>query len=189
VSLEITKDSMRDVLQSIQHMVGQKVLIGVPAKTADREGPINNAGILYLMENGSPANNLPARPTLVPGVEAALPACTKLMKKGASAALDGHMAKAMTMLDEAGQKGRDGVKAMFSSNVPPPLSPSTIRSRKYARTAKGEKAHARANETAYLSQVKGGMDPAAAQNASGIVALMNTGELRNSISYEVRKAK
>lgn len=185
MSLTVTKDSMHDVLKAIQSLVGQRVLIGVPSKTAAREGPINNAGILYVMEHGSPAQNVPARPTLVPGVESALPACTKQLKRGARDALDGRKEGVERALNAAGLIAEAAVKAKFTSNVPPPLAPSTIRGRKYARGTRSR----RASETAYLANVKGGMDHGEAQSAAGIVALVNTGQLRNAITHVVRKAK
>lgn len=181
----VTKDSMRDVLHSIQTLVGQKVLIGIPQETDAREGPINNASIGYLMENGSPANNVPARPFLVPGVDKALPACTKLLKKGASGALDGNKTAVEHALEKAGIVATSAVKAMIVSNIGPALKPSTIRGRKYARGTKSR----RANETEYLAKVKSGTDPASAQSSAGIVALVNTGQLLNSITHVVRKAK
>jgi hypothetical protein len=76
------------------------------------------------------------------------------------------------------------VKAKTSSNIPPPLKPSTIRGRKYLRGTQSR----RAGETKYSALVKGGMAPAAAQRAAGIVSLVNTGQLRNAVTYVVRKA-
>jgi hypothetical protein len=47
----------------------------------------------------------------------------------------------------------------------------------------------RANEKEYLKQVDAGIDPGTAQSAAGIVALVNTGSLRNSVTHVIREKK
>lgn len=187
MSITVTKDRMAEVLKSIQGLVSKRVLIGIPSNTAERkdDAPMNNAQIGYVMETGSPANNVPARPFLVPGTEKALPACVKTLKAGAQKALDGNEDAASRALDRAGIIASSSVRNTIGSNIPPPLAPSTIRGRKYARGT----ASRRTDETEYLDMVKKGLSPGTAQQISGIVALVNTGQLRNSITYVVRKAK
>jgi len=129
-----------------------------------------------------PANNVPARPFLIPGVEAARSPALEELKKAGTAALDGDARKAEAHMERAGMLAADAVKRTINSNIPPPLKPSTIRGRKYQRGTKSR----RDSENRYLDMVKGGMSPKAAQAETGIVALINTGQLRNSITSVVR---
>jgi hypothetical protein len=182
--MTITKDSVSEVVKSITKFVGKQVLIGIPESTAERqdEGPINNATIGYLMETGIPSQNVPARPWLVPGVKKAeAPAVAKL-QQAADAALDGNTQKADQALNAAGLIGVNFVRAEIGSNIPPPLAPSTVRNRKYARGTKSR----RKGEEQYLALVKGGTPPGQAQSQAGIVALVNTSQLRNSVTSVIR---
>ncbi|WP_425530049.1 hypothetical protein, partial [Stenotrophomonas maltophilia] len=67
------------VLSAVADLVKTKLLVGIPAETADRAAeagepqPPNNATIGYAMEFGLPERNIPARPHLLPGVQAVLP--------------------------------------------------------------------------------------------------------------------
>ncbi|MBU9534714.1 hypothetical protein KTE49_30225, partial [Burkholderia multivorans] len=58
-------DRLDEVLKSISGLMQKEVLVGVPDSTAGRkdEGePLSNAEIGYILEHGSPANNIPERP-------------------------------------------------------------------------------------------------------------------------------
>jgi len=107
------------------------------------------------------------------------------LRGAATAALDGNPQKSDGELTAAGIVAESGVKRKIGSNIPPPLKPSSIRSRKYARQTQSR----RANEERYLEQVRSGVDPATAQSAAGIVSLLNTGQLRNAVTSVVRTKK
>src|ERR1700735_3211127 len=72
--VKITKDKLRDVVNSIRKLAKQEVMIGIPADESARLGEdgkpvgIDNASLGYILETGSPARNIPARPFLAPGV-------------------------------------------------------------------------------------------------------------------------
>jgi hypothetical protein len=60
---------MGDVIEAISQLSNKDVLVGIPDSAPERtDTPITNAQIGYVMETGSPAHNVPARPFLVPGV-------------------------------------------------------------------------------------------------------------------------
>lgn len=159
MTVTITKDRMADVLKSIQSLVKERTLVGIPASNAERrDGPINNAAIGYINEFGSPANNIPARPFLIPGVEAAQPQVVKQLRKGADQALDGKLDAADKALHRAGIVAVNAVRAKINEGVPPPLKPSTIA----ARERRGR---------------------------TGTKPLIDTGQLRNSLTYVIRKVK
>ena len=185
-SVTVVKDDVAKVFKAIQDLVGKQVLVGIPDTGQNHrdEGQLNNAMIGYLMETGSPASNVPARPFLVPGVEKAKTPALRQLKGAADAALAGDQAKVLQGLNRAGIAASNEVKHTINSNIPPPLAPSTIKNRHRGRETKQ-----RESEQVYADLVAKGVDPGAAQNEVGIVALVNTGQLRNSITYVVRDIK
>lgn len=68
--VKVTTDNAQAILDSLKALTSKEVLIGIPAEDSDREDvPFGNAGIGYLNEYGSPAQNIPPRPHLRPGVK------------------------------------------------------------------------------------------------------------------------
>lgn len=161
MSVTVTKDRLADVLKSIHDLVKKEVLIGIPESedarnTREAEGsPLGNAAIGYIHETGSPINNLPARPFLVPGVEKALPAATAKLKSGATKALDGQRDAGDKSMHAAGLIAQNSVRATINAGVSPPLAPSTLAGRRR-------------------------------RGRTGTVPLIDTGQLRNSITYVIR---
>lgn len=138
MSLKITRDRVPDLLKAARALERRQVMVGVPSTTAGREdGPITNAVIGYIQEHGSPAQNIPARPFLVPGVEDGEPKFTPRLKAAAQAALDGDVRKVEQRLHEAGLLAQNAVRAKMSEGIPPPLAPRTLAARR-ARGRTGE---------------------------------------------------
>ncbi|WP_369064876.1 hypothetical protein [Burkholderia gladioli] len=193
MAVKMTQDNLDAVLKSIAALVQQEVLVGVPDSTAGRkdEGqPISNAEIGYIMETGSPANNVPARPHLVPGVEHALPAVTKQLERGVGAALDGKAEKVDQQLHAAGTLAVSSVQLTIRNNIPPPLAPSTVANRYRQRGTKSQ----RKSEKDYAVLIDAGAQAAGVslaeiQSAAGIIPLINSGEYVASIKYVVRRRK
>jgi len=126
-------DRLKEVIQSINGLVQKQVLVGVPDSTAgNREDgqPISNAEIGYLMEYGSPANNIPERPHLVPGVRDAEPKYLPHLRKSAEAALDGDLEMAQRGMASAGLQAQNAVRAKVNSNIQPKLADSTLAARR-----------------------------------------------------------
>lgn len=181
----VVKDTTKKVFTSLAELIGKQVLVGIPESKAERkdDAGANNALIGYVMEFGSPAQNIPARPHLIPGVEKAEKAALVQLRHAASSALDGESKKADQYLNAAGIVAANEVRGEINSNIPPPLSPKTIRARRRARGTKSM----RESEQVYLELVAQGVDPGPAQSETGIVALVNTGQYRNAITYVVEK--
>jgi hypothetical protein len=160
MSVKVTRDNVPAVLKSIQDMVGTQLLIGVPAADPERRGDeaINNASIGYIQETGSPANNLPARPFLVPGVAAVQGPALAMLKKGAKDALDGDPRAAGRALNAVGLMAQSSVRNTINAGVDPPLAPATLA----ARRRRGR---------------------------TGTTPLIDTGQLRNAITYVLRGKK
>ncbi|AOK00184.1 hypothetical protein [Burkholderia vietnamiensis] len=126
-------DRLDEVLKSISGLVQKQVLVGVPDSTAGRKDesePLSNAEIGYILEHGSPANNIPERPHLVPGVQDARPKFEPQLQKGVEAALDGDIEKVNRSLNRAGLAAQNSVRAKINSNIPPKLADSTLDARR-----------------------------------------------------------
>lgn len=186
-AVTVVKDDVTKVFKALRELIGKQVLVGIPDNGQNHrdDSPVNNATIAYTMEMGSPAHNVPARPFLVPGVRKAQGAALYQLRLAAEAAMSGDSSKVAQGLMRAGIVASNEVKHTINSNIPPPLKPGTIRGRKYGRDTKSR----RESEDVYLDLVSKGVNPAAAQNEVGIVALVNTGQMRNAITWVVREVK
>jgi len=143
---------------ALKELENTHVLVGIPEDESMRQdGQINNAALLYIHSNGSPANNIPARPVLEPALEHSKERLGEITGKAIKAAMAGDSADMRAQLDKAGMAGQDAVKDWFTnpSNGFAPLKPETAR-RKEKKGSSVER------------------------------PLIDTSDLRNSITYVVR---
>ena len=136
--MKITIDKVGQVLKSIHSLETNCVLVGIPQdKNARNDGQMTNASIGYIQENGSSANNIPARPFLIPGVEKVNKEAAEIMGQGATDALSGG--DVMKSLTKAGILASSSVKKTLQAGEGfEPLSDSTLAQRK-AKGFKGTK--------------------------------------------------
>ena len=196
--LTVTKDNTAKILQSVIDLTRQQLLIGIPEsdaarKSADAGGSITNAQLGYIHEYGVPEKNIPARPFLVPGVKSILNKAASQFKSAAIKTLDsansgtkpssGGAASSGSSSSEAAVKNAmnsvgllavNAVRKKITEGPFAPLAESTIA----ARARRGRKG---AKE--YMKQAAAGQVP----EAGLVKPLMDTGQLRNSITYVVRK--
>jgi hypothetical protein len=127
-----TKDRSQVVLQALDDLVKQEVLVGIPSDKADRQDgeSLNNAARLYISEYGAPEANIPARPTVMPGIEAAREEINKRMVSVARAAMAGNAQSVDQGMHAAGLAAADSIKEMINSNTPPPLAERTLADRR-----------------------------------------------------------
>lgn len=172
----ITKDKVADIIRAVASLASKDVLVGVSDSAAERDDdqPISNAAIGYIMETGSPANNIPARPHLVPGIQDVQAEVAERLGKGAKAALSGSTSGADTALNAAGLIGQHGVRAKITDGPFVPLSESTLR----ARARRGRKGAAKE-----LASRAAGNQP----DNTNAKPLIDTGQYRQSITYVIRK--
>jgi len=136
-----------------------QVLVGIPEETSEREnGKLSNATLMYIHSNGSPLNNIPARPVIEPALEANKERLAPLMGKATKAAMDGDSAAMKQALENAGMVGQNVAQGWFNDpgNGFAPLKPETSR-RKRKKGADVDK------------------------------PLIDTGELQGSITYVIRE--
>lgn len=158
----VTKDRTKQLAAALKALVRDQVLVGIPASTAGREPdaenpePINNATIGYIMENGSPAANIPPRPHLKKGIAKAQGEIVKRYKGGAKAVIDGKVSDPTVIHTAVGLIAESAVKSLIEDGSElAPLSPRTLA----ARRARGR---------------------------TGTKPLIDTGAYRNAITHVVR---
>ena len=136
--VRVTKDNTAQVFATIAMIGKRHVVVGIPESENQRDrgadgeylDPIGNAGLYYLNDQGSAANNTPQRETLRPGVEDVKDQCAEVLGQAAAAAFSDSTALERG-LEAAGLIAETGVKKrIVASENLEPLAPSTIADRK-----------------------------------------------------------
>jgi hypothetical protein len=176
----VVKDDVDKVLKSIQALTQTQVLVGIPASSANRSNdelsgePINNAAIGFISEYGSPAKNIPARPFLLPGIKSAQDKLSRRFEVIASAAIGKKPEDLSDQFYAIGIIAQNAVRMKLTNGPFQPLAESTIA----ARARRGRKGAKK-----YLKMIKAGLTP----SPDLVKPLIDTGQLRASISFVVRK--
>lgn len=131
--LTVRVDKAQSILDALKTLANKDVLVGIPESKDERqgegEGEFGNAGIGYINENGSPKQNIPARPHLKPGVRSVEQDFMPHLKSAARKALEGDAEGAVTLLDRAGTVAANGVKRYITITGFTPLADATIANR------------------------------------------------------------
>lgn len=140
-----TVDRTAQIFAAANALTKLKAYVGIPADAQARQPdgaleaqPPSNAVIGYLMENGEPERNLPARPHLLPGIEAAMPQIAPRLEALGKAALQGDISAIQKGLTAVGIIGENAVKAQITDGSFAPLSDRTLKARQ-ARGRTGTK--------------------------------------------------
>lgn len=172
MTVTVTKDDLKKVMASIKLLAKKRLMIGITEdKDTRKDGGMGNASIGYVMEHGSPAQNIPPRPFLVPTIEDMQKDIAVKLGKGAKAAMNGNAKAVVHTLESVGMTAQSAVKAVINDGDFEALAESTI------------KARARKN-----SRKQRGMS-VEDQDAINAKPLNDTLQLRNSITYVVRDTK
>lgn len=135
--MQMITDALPDLLRRLAAVAQRDVLVGVPAGEARDDGP-SNAEIGYQNEFGSPANNIPARPHLLPGVAAVQDKVVAKLTQAADAAATGRPSDAERHLHAAGLLAQNSVRRTLTTTAYRPLSERTLAERR-ARGRTGTK--------------------------------------------------
>ena len=135
--MQMISDALPDLLRRLASVAQRDVLVGVPAGEGRDDGP-TNAEIGYQNEFGSPANNIPARPHLLPGVAAVQDKVVAKLTKAADAAATGRPSDAERHLHAAGLLAQNSVRRTLTTTAYRPLSERTLAERR-ARGRTGTK--------------------------------------------------
>ncbi|MFZ5100475.1 hypothetical protein ACOY5O_00115 [Enterobacter roggenkampii] len=181
----IRADNAQAILDALKSLTKKDVLVGIPSEDSERDDvPFGNAGIGYVNEYGSPAQNIPPRPHLVPGVKSVEEQTVPQLKAAAQAALDGNADGAERALNQAGTLAANGVRRYMTITGFTPLADSTVEARA-RRGRKGAKAElARRSADGKLNAI----NPDSGQLISNenVRPLIDTGQYRRAITHVVR---
>lgn len=160
------KTSLVDAFnKKMKQLLKKNVYVGIPQSNSKREetednksSQVTNAELAYINETGSPAQHIPPRPFLVPGVQDAKDKVVKIL---ANAALTTDSNTDVDVaLNKAGLVASQTVKRRITQSIDiEPLSPATIRAR----------------QTRKSRPRKGVMKP-----------LIDSSQMLNSITYVIR---
>ena len=136
MAVTITKDMTGLMKKAVRAMQKTEVLVGIPDENAERkpedgkQSEISNAGIGYVMEFGSPEQNIPARPSLIPGVSGNKDKITKRLRKAGELALTGKIEEVEKSLIAVGLECVSAVRAKITDGPFVPLSERTLAARR-----------------------------------------------------------
>ena len=177
-NVKVVLDNSKKFFEALEELTSKSVFVGVPSTQVKRDqipnepAPPNNAVIAYIMENGDPARNIPARPFLVPGIKDVQPEIVVRLKAISKAAMASDIGQIKSLRMQLGIFAQRAVQQKITDGPFQPLSDVTLR----ARAARGRK----------------GAKKELARRALGLVPstafarpLIDTGQLRRSINFVV----
>lgn len=178
--VEVKKSKQLDFTTEAMHaLVEREVLVGIPEDETERknldgsDGPVTNASIAYIQDNGAPEKNIPARPFMQPGIEKAIDPIVRQLERGVNAALRDDVAGVERCFEAAGIAAQRGIQNAIREGIPPPLSERTLKQ----RAARGRKGAVKELEARAAGEEPG---------IEFATPLMDTGEMLQSIKYVVR---
>lgn len=171
------------VIEATRALTREQVLVGVPDVNAEKgrePGQPNNAMLARVHDQGDPTANIPARPFMAPGMHEGQARYLPLLRRAGAAALAGDATGVQRWLHAAGLVAASAVQAVITRGIAPPLAPSTVRGRIARRKSKTWRAKRRAEVAANVAA-------GAAPGAGIFTPLIDTGALRASITYVLRR--
>lgn len=129
--MRVAVDGVDDHVRAVSEGSQRRILVGVPEDSTRRDSPVSNALIAYVHEFGSPANNIPARPFLVPSITAKKEDFAKLLAGAvAMEGSPGQDANIKQVFEQVGLKAVATVKNYMQNGSFPPLAEATLERRR-----------------------------------------------------------
>lgn len=177
---------MREALELLSKL---EVLVGVPDGNSDREANAElpnvkeptNAMLAFVHDQGAPESNIPARPFMRPGIAAVQAQVTDKLAQTMRAVLrGGGVDKVEQGLGQVGILAAVSIQKTINDGIPPPLSEMTLRNR--MRKGRKNGGGARKGAAQELDRRWDGQAP----SVEFAKPLVDTAQLRNSITYAIR---
>src|SRR3954471_11052796 len=183
----VTKQNFEDVLDAARTILNVEVLVGVPSDTSDRPADlqpfdgeaITNAALAYIHDNGAPEAHIPQREFMRPGIQSVIGEIQNKLGIAMKLAMRGNAQAAEMSMLQAGLVAQTGIRNFIDAGIPPPLADYTLRKRN-ARTKKGSK-----SAQFEMARRAEGLAP----SVDFAKPLIDTGELRKSITYVLRSRR
>lgn len=178
--LKIDRSGLDELRAQLEKLAATEVLVGFPQDTTERtddslSAKVTNATIAYEMDHGMPERNVPARPFMYPGMEAAVPRVTQKLKQIATAVAQQRYTAVDQGWHQVGLIAATSIKMKINEGIPPPLADSTLRDRLARHPGRQGERKELANRAA------GGVP-----GVSNAKPLVDTGQLRNAVNYTIR---
>lgn len=177
--LHVKADNMPELRAALRVLMRDEVLVGYPEDTTERDDPeskaqgITNASLAYIHDNGAPEANIPARPFMIPGIEACQEQVTSILARSAQYVLAGNVSKVKEGFERVGLAAVGSIQSTIRNGIGPALAEVTL----IKRAAKGRKG-AQAELDRRAEGYAPGLDLA--------TPLMDTNEMLKSTNYVVR---
>jgi len=162
-------DQVHELINGLRELAEYRVMVGIPAsakprRSRDGKKEINNATLLFIHEHGSPAANIPARPSLHPGIRESKREWGEHLKEAAKAALESKESQMIKSFHKAGMVASAAVKKKIIAGIPPPLKPITVALRRQRHPSRK------------------------ATDPRHVTPLVDTAQMLNAITYVVQKS-
>lgn len=167
--------SVNALMNRLNDLAKNEILVGIPQSEAWVSGQAaNNALLGYIHEFGSPANNIPARPFLIPSIEANKEVIANQIKKAANLFMENKEDSGIRQLEKLGGWIRDSIKSKIGSNIQPALSPLTIAARN---------ARHKSRRRFYEVEINGKIYQRSEMSTARTNTLIDTGAMQQSVNY------
>lgn len=168
---KIQVNKFNKLIKNLTELTKKQILVGVSEDESARKNPDQegNATIAYIHDNGSPLRRIPARPFMEPGIRNAQDAINLELTVVAKAQLESNKEKVDLYLNRVGLVAQNSIRKVITDGEGfTPLKRGTKLER-----LKRRKSYAKWSEEK-KERYMGSMKP-----------LIDTGQLRNSITYVV----
>ena len=188
--VKVVLDDSAKFLAALEELTKNAVFVGIPSTRLQRDpapgekNPPNNAVIGYVMENGDPDKNIPARPFLIPAVEANQKEILKRLKEIAQAGFAGNLPQIKSLRTQLGLFAQRAVQQKITDGPFQPLAQATLEARVRRQFGKGA-AGSRKGAKMELARRAAGL-PAGTDLAR---PLIDTGQLRRAVDFSIGPAR
>ena len=146
----------------LEYLRKNKVDVGLTSSASGR-----SFFLLGIHTRGSPIMHIPPRPVVEPALaqESLKEEMGEFLMDSCEAAFDGDMSGTVAGMENAGQRGADGIREYIDGGIPPPNSPVTL-----------------SGGWVYNRVAKKGVP---VKGKSGTTPLVDTGQLRDEFDFEI----
>ena len=125
ISLKMTEDTERLEKREVclAYLRKHKVDVGLTSSASGR-----SVFLLGIHTRGSPIMHIPPRPVVDPALhrEGLRQEMSEILLTSCEAAMEGDLAGTQKGLEDAGQRGADGIREYIDGGIPPPNAPVTL---------------------------------------------------------------
>lgn len=125
LTLKMTEDTekIENREKCLEYLQKNKVDVGLTSSASGR-----SFFLLGIHTRGSPIMHIPPRPVVEPALaqESLKEEMGEFLMDSCEAAFDGDMSGTVAGMENAGQRGADGIREYIDAGIPPPNSPVTL---------------------------------------------------------------